>query len=135
MGISPPKKQGDAPMSPPNSPPRTDAGSIPTSDASAPAPDASADAAVRTDASVRDASASPDAGTRSEAAALHSAPSSAPDAGTRADAGPTRSPWSIELDGFVGSARLGGPNGTLFSPEYSPANEGWNHTRSGVGLG
>jgi len=112
--------------------------SLSRSDAATPI-DASADAAVRTDAA-----SSPDAGTSPDAGATTSSTpdARAADAGTPADAGrgpdaarPSRSPLTLELDGFVGGARLGGPNGTLFSPDFSPANEGWNHSRAGVGVG
>src|SRR5262245_48928502 len=116
-------------MTPPS---RIDAGTTTTvpSATNAGAQDASAltDASMRTDTSPPvTTGASPDARTAS--------PSPPHNAETAEASRSTRSPLTFEVDGFVGPGRLGGPNGTVFSPAFSPANEGWNHTRVGIGVG
>jgi outer membrane protein OmpA-like peptidoglycan-associated protein len=119
-------------------PPRIDAGSTTTvSPIDAGTPDATvpSDASARPDVSTRtDASPPADAGAPPDAGRT-TPPSPSRDAGAADALLSSRSPWTIELDGFVGPGRLGGPNGTLFSPDFSPANEGWNHTRVGIGGG
>jgi len=101
-------------------------GGSPPRDSVAPA-DASVspDAAASTDATAStDTSATPPA----------SSGSSSTPAASRTSSTPATS-WSLELDGFVGPSRLGGPHGTVFSPDFSPANEGWNFARYGLGFG
>ncbi|MFO1519282.1 MAG: OmpA family protein [bacterium] len=120
------------------SPPGINSGStqLRTQDAGTDSPPVTPQAsdAGRTDATAADASAPAPASSASAPAPASSAPAPAQSSNAPAPAATvsTRGRIDIELDGFAGSARLGGPDGSLFTPNYSPANEGWNYTRFGI---